>query len=202
MIEVRRSALRDALLRNTTEERTREMMRILEPLFCMCAHDRFFYDRRPELPPEIHTSIAFLMNRPCDGTEFIAESVVPLRLMSAIQNTSFITYVRQCLEQRLKASLNETTSFNLAYDLRFSFGNRLLNDLPSNLWHQLWEIVRYWLLCEVAGKPFRKEALALEQMVRLCAAGNLAFGTKPSAPTILYLVNAKTAPPNTRFRAH
>lgn len=202
MSEVRRSQMRQALLRHLSTEQARDMMTVLEPLYCMCAHDRFFYGYKPELPPDIHVSMALLMNRPCNSTEFIAESVIPERLMRAIQNTSFITYVRQNLDRRLNASLNGTTSFNLAYDLRFSFGNRLLNDLPNNLWHQLWEIVRYWILSEVAGKSFQKEASALEQMVRLCAAGNLAFGIKPSAPTILYLVNAKTAPPHTRFRAH
>lgn len=200
MTEVTRSVLFKTLLLHITEERAKEIMRILEPLFCMCAYERFFYGCNPIIPDEIRASIEFLTKRPCVGIECIAESVIPQRLLISLQNSNFITRTRMNLDLRLRSSLTETITFNLTYDLRYSFGTRLLTVLPSNLWNQLWESVRYWLLCEVAGKKFEQEAAALEQIVRLCAGGNILFDVKPTEPTIAHIVNAKTSTTNMRYR--
>lgn len=200
MTEVKRSILFKALLLHVTEERAKDIMKILEPLFRMCAHEQFFYGHNPNVPAEFHTAIEFLTERPCVGIECIAESIIPQRLLISLQNSNFITRTRLNLERRLELTLTETLRFNLTYDLRYSFGTRLLTVLPNNLWNQLWESVRYWLLCEVAGKKFEQEAAALEQIVQMCANGYIPFDFNPVRSNIAHIVNAKTSTTNAHYR--
>ncbi|MCX6714923.1 MAG: hypothetical protein NTX72_03845 [Candidatus Uhrbacteria bacterium] len=200
MMEVRQSTLRDMLLRHLTPERVIEIMTILEPLYAMCTRERFFYGHVECFPSEIHKHIQFLTQRPCDGIEFLAESVIPQRLLISVQNTNISVRSRSHMQTKLFATLGIIQVHNFDFDFRFSFGNRLMHVLPQNLWNQLWETVRYWLLCEIALKPFKKEAAALQQMVCLCASGYIPFDFNPIKPTIAHIVNEKTSTTNMRYR--
>ena len=199
-MEVRRSTLREAMSRYTTEQRTQEIMKILEPLFCMCERDQFLYGFNPELPQGIQTHIAFLTNRPCVGVEGVAESGIPKHLVTSQHNSNFISRTRVRLYQRLRNSVDPMKNINLTFDLRLSFGNRFRNDLPINLWNQLWESIRFWLLCEIGGKEFKKEAHALEHIVRLCTGGAIVFDEKPTETTVMLVVKAKMTSGTERYR--
>ena len=200
MAEVERSALQRALKRHTTDEHAKELMDILEPLYRMCAYEHFFYGHSTDIPEEIPEAIELLTQHPCSGIEFVAESIIPARLIRTPQNSNFIRRTRLCLEQRVVSYISVTHAFNLNYDMRYSFGTRLQSKLPGNLWNQLWESIRYWLLCEIAGDAYKQEADALRKIVRMCVGGNIIFDQKPNDPRITYVVNAKDPAPDTRFR--
>lgn len=199
-MEIRRSNLRNALLRRISTERVQEIMKILEPLFLMCEQNRFCYGYMDPLPEDIHVTIEFLTERPCVGIECIGKSMIPHRLTTCLQDSNFIVRLRRHLDQRLCDALGDTERVNLYYDFRFGFGERLFHVLPTNLWNQLWETVRYWIFCEFAGAPFEKEASALEQIVRLSAGGYIMFDVKPTDPTIAFIINSEIAAPGQRYR--
>lgn len=198
MNEVRRSILRDALRRHITLRRTEEIMEILSPLFYMCERGLYFYGQNSCVPDEIHTSIALLTNRPCSGIEGIAESMIPLKLVTSLQNSNFVSRTRAHLQQKLTSSLETNAYHNFVIDFRLSFGERLQKVLPQNLWSQLWETIQFWLLSEI-NETFKVESNAFEQVAQLCVNGSILFDTKPTEPTIMLIVNAKTAPITKRF---
>lgn len=200
MTEVRPITLRNTLLRYLTPERVKEIMAILEPLYAMCTRERFFYGHVECFPSEIHKHIQFLTRKPCDGIEFLAESVIPQRFLISVQNTNLIVQSRIHFQKRLFTTLGMVKVHNFDFDFRLSFGNRLMHALPQNLWNQLWETVRYWLLCEIALKPFEKEATALQHMVCICANGYIPFEYNPIRPTMAHIVNAKNSATGMRYR--
>jgi hypothetical protein len=200
-MEVKRSNVRDALRSRVSAERAQEIMMILEPLFLMCEQNRFFYGHADLVPQDIHATIEFLTKRPCVGVEYIGKSMIPQRLITCLQDTNFVVRLRRSLDMRLCKVLGDTNRANLYFDLRIGFGERLLHELPFNLWNQLWETVRCWIFCEVAGSLFEKEAVALEQIVRLLSGGYIVFDVKPTDPAIAFIVNQETSPPNQRYRS-
>lgn len=201
MMDVHRSSLSETLLLHLPLERVKEIMMILEPLYFMCGHNCFAYRNGLCPSAEIQEAIQFLTKQPCVGIEFIAESVIPQRFLISSQNSNFIARTRTHLHQKLHATLGSIKIKNLGYDLRISFGDRMMHVLPQNLWNQLWETVCYWLQCEIAGMAFEREAKALEQIVRLCASGYIVFDMNPRDPSIAVIVNTVQSTTNQRYRS-
>lgn len=188
MIEVNRSYLRQSLTHSLSTERAHEIMNILEPLYVRCALGIYPFGEPIEFDQDVMRHIAALTNRSCEMVEPMAPETIPHSMTTAVRSTNFLPKLKTHAGHKIAALSQHARAHNLEIDLRYSFGNRLLNQLPSNLWLHLWDPIRYWLLAEIGGDVLQNEAKALEHVVRLSANGLIVFDFKPTSPTTVLVV--------------
>lgn len=200
MNEVKRANLLDALLRSLSPERSREILRILEPLFRRCAYAQYPFGDATEITQDLSKHVALLTNRVCNSVEPIAEQNIPHSMKTAVQNSNFLAKVKPHAGIKIESTVDHTRGKNLEIDIRYSFGARLTGILPTNLWIHLWDPIRFWLLAEIGGKILHKEALAFEHIIRMSVKGLIVFDFKPTDPTTILVVCKQTVTNNKRYR--
>lgn len=196
-MDVQRFQLQQALRRHLSLDETLGIMTVLEPLFRMCTLNRFFYGNNSDLPEQIIESVATLSQHPYESIEGIALSVMPPRLLQGTQLSNFSLRIRRQSAPKIQNVVSYAHEKCLSIDICLSFGDRLLGVLPHNLWIQLWEIVRLWLLCEIGKPHLAREADAYKKVVQLCMRGSLPYDSKPKMPNTLLVIDALTAPSST-----